>query len=85
MIRTQIQLSETQYEKLRDRANALRISIAEQIRQAIDLYFQKEKSSPIRDFREIAGKYEPLSTDDLKDHDRWLTNAISDSKIRKKK
>jgi K+-sensing histidine kinase KdpD len=85
MIRTQIQLPEVQYERLRQRAGSLRISIAEQIRQAIDLYFQKENLSASKEIREIAGKYEPISTEDLKDHDRWITDAIVESKIQKKK
>lgn len=79
MIRTQIQLLDDQYERLRQRAAATHKSLAQQIRDALDLYL-RTVSAPKDDLADIAGKFRPLPMKDLKDHDRWFAEAIMDSK-----
>jgi len=85
MIRTQLQLSEEQYQQLRERAARDHISIAKQIREALSLYFGKSDSTHGKKIGDIAGKFRPLAMDDLKDHDRWLAEAILESKGSKNK
>jgi len=83
MIRTQIQLPEAEYEELRAIAARDRRSMADCIREGIRWFLGKKrrKSSPLAD---VAGKFRPLSPSDLKDHDRWLADAISRSKKRER-
>ena len=80
MIRTQIQLPEEQYRFLRERAAITHQSIAGLIREAITLYTAHEKPRSTRGIRDIAGRFKPLPVKDLKPHDRWLTEAILESK-----
>lgn len=79
MIRTQIQLLDEQYERLRQLAAATHKSIAQQIREAVDLYF-RSVNVPKDDLADIAGKFRPIPMKDLKDHDRWFAEAILDVK-----
>lgn len=77
MIRTQIQLDESLYEQLRQKAVAQRRSMAACIREAIEA-FLKQAESQENDLSEIAGKFRPLDhSEDLKDHDRvWSDAAV---------
>ncbi|MBI4601457.1 MAG: ribbon-helix-helix protein, CopG family [Planctomycetes bacterium] len=81
MIRTQIQLPEGEYKELREAAARQRRSMAACIREGIQLFlsrFRSRRDDPI----DIAGKFRPLPAKDLKPHDRWLADAIRDSKRR---
>lgn len=80
MIRTQIQLPPLQYEKLRQNAVTTDKSIAQQIREAIDLYFQHVERPKTKSIRDIAGKFRPLSPEKLKLHDQWFAESILKSK-----
>lgn len=78
MIRTQIQLPEADYEKLRQRAADARTSMAQQVREAIAQYLASGKK-PQLPLDAIIGKHRPrLSLDDLKDHDRWFVEAVEE-------
>jgi hypothetical protein len=79
MIRTQIQLEERDYEELRTMASEARRSIADCIREGIQLFLRTRrlKASVID---EIAGKFRPLPPADLKDHDRWFADAVEASR-----
>ena len=84
MIRTQIQLPEEQYEALKRQAADSEKSIAQQIREAISVYLERNRA-PKRRVEEIAGKYQPQDLRDLKDHDRGIAEAIESSKQRESK
>ena len=83
MIRTQIQLSEEQYNKLRAIGARDDKGLAEQVREAVGLYLSgaaRRTGAPLSD---LAGKFHclpPSAMDELKPHDRWLADAIQDSK-----
>ncbi len=80
MIRTQVQLPQEQHARLRHRAALLHKSVAQQIREALTLYFEYTTPSKTRSIRDVAGKFGPLPMDDLKDHDRGFAEAILSSK-----
>ena len=74
MIRTQIQLPEDRYARLKKAAARKHQSIAACIREGIDAYLvQAETAEP--DLATLAGQFRPTPADDLKDHDRWWADA----------
>ena len=79
MIRTQIQLAKPDYERLREAAVRQRRSMADCIREGITLFLTRSASSA-DDLADVAGKFRPLAMDQLKKHDRWLVEAVRDSK-----
>jgi predicted transcriptional regulator len=86
MVRTQIQLSEEQYRRLKKNAAALDKPIAEQIREAVDSYLQRQDQTPKRSVSQIAGKFAPKipsenkSENRPKDHDDWFAESIAQRK-----
>jgi hypothetical protein len=84
MIRTQIQLEASQYQQLRKIGSAESKGLAEQVREAVGLYLSKRRTNlPALD--ELTLGFQPLpaeSSNELKPHDRWLADAILDSKRR---
>jgi Arc/MetJ-type ribon-helix-helix transcriptional regulator len=79
MIRTQIQLPEEEYEELRQIAARQRRSMADCIREGIRLFLGRCRS-PGEALDEIAGRFRPLPTGDLKPHDHWFADAVADSR-----
>lgn len=75
MIRTQIQLGEAEYKTLKDMAHKRQRSMADCIREAIGIYLQTPDKATT-DFEAVAGRFRPIATEDLKDHDRLLTESI---------
>ena len=82
MVRTQIQLTEAQAQALRILAAQQRKSLAELIRQSVDLFLSSAQSSD--DMREkrrraklISGKFHSGLPDLGKNHDYYLAEAIS--------
>ena len=80
MIRTQLQLTEEQYKRLRQEAASSHKSMAQQIREAIDLYLQHSIQSKTKKISEVTGKFKPISGKNLKDHDQGFAEAILASK-----
>lgn len=76
MRRTQIQLSEPDFERLRAIAASQRRSLSDCIREGVAL-FLRQSSTPETDLGSLAGVFRPLPMDDLKDHDRWLAEALA--------
>ena len=74
MMRTQIQLPEPDYERLRTEASRQRRSMADCIREGIQMFLERSDSKS-DDIVEIAGKFRPLPLEDLKPHDRWFAEA----------
>lgn len=77
MVRTQIQITEKQLERLKEYAAQHGVSLAETIRRSVDLFFKIENEKEEKDklymkARETAGKYDSGITDLAKNHDRYL-------------
>ena len=75
MVRTQIQLTEEQAEKLREIAMKNRKSIASLIRSAIDQFLQSNKIdrfSLYEQARSVIGKYQSDKDDIAVEHDKYL-------------
>lgn len=74
-IRTQIQLSEDYYERLRDKAHRERTSIAELIRRGVGYVIGEKQKEPKR-LKEkalaVVGRFKAKGTDVAKEHDRYL-------------
>ena len=76
MIRTQIQLPEAKYERLRRVAARRRQSMAECIRAGIDAFLQHAEDEE-GDLAAVAGAFRPNADAGVKDHDRWWADAAS--------
>ncbi|MGD8240307.1 MAG: plasmid partition protein ParG [Armatimonadota bacterium] len=75
MKRTQIQLDEDKHSKLREVAAQQGRSVADCIREGIDLFLRRSESRTA-DIDAVAGKFPPKPASGLKRHDRWLAEAI---------
>lgn len=75
MKRTQIQLSENDFDALRKIAAEKKRSIADCIREGIALFLQKSTRQP-GDFSCVAGRFHPVPDDRLKSHDLWWSQSI---------
>ena len=81
MIRTQIQLPEAEYERLREAARRQGRSMADCIREGIDLYLAGAGQRRT-DLDALAGRFLPRDTADLKLHDHaWIASASDGTKI----
>ena len=79
MLRTQIQLPESDHARLREAARRLNRSISDCIREGIDLFLSKTSGTG-DDFSDIAGRFKPLADNDDSSHDGQWAKAIRDSK-----
>ncbi len=78
MLRTQIQLEEDQYKKIKELANQQQVSIAAVIRRAVDQLLMTRKpgrASLYREALKIAGKYNAGQPDIATEHDKYLDEA----------
>jgi hypothetical protein len=91
MVRTQIQLTKAQSEALRKLAAARGESIAELIRQSIDLFLRQahesdvERSEKWRRARAVSGRFRSGLPDLSTNHDQYLAEDIADYPRRKVK
>ena len=76
MVRTQIQLPEEDYERLKLAASRQGRSMADCIREGIGL-FLRQVDQGRRDLLAIPA-FLPGAMDDLKEHDRWWAEAALD-------
>jgi predicted transcriptional regulator len=76
MLRTQIQVDEKLYDKLRQLALKEQRSMADCIREGIE-WVVRESASAEEGLATIAGKFEPQPGPDLKPHDRAFVEAIA--------
>ena len=75
MVRTQIQLTEEQMQRLREISMARHESMASLIRKAVDQFILTGKpgrSSLYRQAKSVVGKYKADRTDISVEHDRYL-------------
>lgn len=75
MIRTQIQLPEAEYERLRAEAQRQGRSMADCIREGIGLYLASAGAARA-DLLALAGRFSPRDAADLKPHDAAWIGAI---------
>lgn len=84
MIRTQIQIPESQYRQLKRWANQLGISVSEAVRRCIEQRFAAEKVAPdrasrVRDALAVLGKYRDEQPSTVgPDHDDHLSKAFDE-------
>jgi Spy/CpxP family protein refolding chaperone len=79
MIRTQIQLTEEQAQKLRELSAAGRESMAALIRKAVDQFLVSgisDRSALYRQAESVVGKYTSETSDISIHHDRYLGEAF---------
>ena len=80
MIRTQIQLTDEQLRHLRGLSSSTGRSIADLVREGVDLYLQTRhkpsREEAIRKAREVAGRFASGSADGSREHDRHLADAF---------
>jgi hypothetical protein len=79
MIRTQIQLTEEQMEALRRLAALKKKSMADLVRQSVELYLDRESPTGdalrVKRALEVVGKFSSGSADGSSGHDRHLADA----------
>jgi hypothetical protein len=79
MVRAQVQLTERQVEVLKRRAHRDKVSFAELIRRAVDLFCLQERELPTEDRRRRAlalmGRHGSGDSRGSADHDRILAEA----------
>jgi hypothetical protein len=82
MVRTQIQLTEEQYQRLKKSSAERDKPIAEQIREAVDIYLERQEQSPQRSFAQVAGKFAPKISSSAKTqgHDDWFADSVAKRK-----
>lgn len=80
MVRTQIQLTEEQYQKLKRAATRKGVSIAEIVRRSVDSALASEllpDQDEIRArARAVFGAYQDSQSDVSENHDRYLSEAF---------
>jgi hypothetical protein len=82
MVRMQIQLTEDQYRRLKKSAAERNMPIAEQIREAVDIYLERQEQIPRRSIAKIAGKFAPKTAgkDKRWSHDDWFAESVAQRK-----
>ena len=82
MVRTQIQLTEEQYRRLKKTAAELDVPIAAQIREAVDIFLQRQEQSSRRSFAQVAGKFAPktAAARQSRNRDQWFADSIAQRK-----
>lgn len=79
MIRTQIQLTESQAQALKVKAREQGVSMAELVRQAVDLLTADQgRKERKRRALAVVGKYGSGRGDIAREHDRYLDEAYAD-------
>lgn len=80
MIRTQVQLTQVQLRTLRQLSAATGESIAELIRQGVELYVDSQqranRGQQIERALRVAGRFSSGSADGSREHDRYLAEAL---------
>jgi hypothetical protein len=84
MVRTQIQLSREDYDRLREVASREGRSMADCIREGIALFLRRARVSGGGDLSDVP-VFRSRAMDDLKDHDRGWAEAVSGRTGRRKR
>lgn len=80
MVRTQIQLTEQQYEELKRLSQSRKVSMAELIRQGVDRILKSSSHISDEERREralkIAGRFHSGRSDISRKHDKYVAEAM---------
>jgi len=76
MIKTQVQLEEWQYQAAKRESARTARSLSDLVREGLTSVLRKSALHPRQSLEELAGKYAPRSTEDLKPHDRAWADSI---------
>ena len=76
MIKTQVQLEEWQYRAAKQESARTSRSLSDLVREGLAAVLRKSALRPRQSLEELAGKYTPRSTKDLKAHDRDWADSI---------
>jgi hypothetical protein len=76
MIRTQVQIEEPIYERLRQVSTREHRSMSACVREALVAFLTRAEASP-DDLSDIAGRFRPLDMEGVKEHDRVWADAIA--------
>lgn len=79
MIRTQIQLEESQYRRLKDLSHADSRSLSDLVRESVGHYLARRETQSPPPLESVAGKYSSSarpSSGELKAHDQHWADAI---------
>jgi hypothetical protein len=80
MVRTQIQLTEVQYQALKDEAHQQNVSLSEAVRAAVDLWLARlERSRRARRSIASLGRFRSGRSDIAERHDAHLTEIYRGS------
>lgn len=74
MVKTQIQIEDWQYAAIKKESAQAERSMSDYIREALTMALARK--TPARPLSEIAGKYTPLCSEELKSHDAGWADAI---------
>jgi post-segregation antitoxin (ccd killing protein) len=78
MIRTQVQLTEDQAERLKEQARRMDVSVAELVRRAIDKSLEEtERDEQWRRASALVGRYRDSAEDLAERHDDYLDDVYS--------
>ena len=73
MIKTQVQLEEWQYRAAKQESARTSRSLSDLVREGLSSVLRRSATQSRPTLEEVAGKYEPIPTGDLKPHDRaWV-------------
>ncbi len=82
MIRTQVQLTEDQHRALKARSRQLKVSMAELVRESVELYLlESGVRTPVEKRRRalaVVGRFRSGLRDLAADHDRYLEETFSE-------
>ncbi len=85
MIRTQIQLEETQYRVLKERAARDGVSIAELVRRALDEFIRRSAEPTWEErrqrARDVAGRFRSGLVDLAERHDQYLAETLEETAL----
>ena len=76
MIKTQVQLEEWQYQAAKKAGAVTSRSMSDIIREGLSMVLPKLGQAGQKPLAAIAGKYRPLDSQGLKDHDRRWVESI---------
>ena len=76
MVRTQIQLEEEQHRQLLTRGARDGLGLAEQVREAVQLYLAQRGATKPAPLADALGQFRPRSPRGLKAHDRDYTDTL---------
>jgi hypothetical protein len=76
MIKTQVQLEDWQYRAAKEESARTSRSLSDLVREGLTTVLRKASARQNQSLEQLAGKYEPRLTSDLKPHDRGWAESV---------